>query len=187
MAKQENNIVMKNTSGMFGDQVVFRQRAGETILAAPPIINPNRPITADEELVRDKFKLAVRNAKTAVTNPVKKAAYQAMAKPGQSAFNVAFTDAYFSPEIMEVDSGFYNGVIGDKVTVKAVDNIKVASVFVSVRNAGDVVIEEGNAVDGMDGITWIYTATLANANLNGKFRVTAKDIAGNETILEFNM
>ncbi|MBO9572680.1 MAG: hypothetical protein J7497_10815 [Chitinophagaceae bacterium] len=188
MAKQENNIVMKNARGMFGDQVVFKLRAGETILAAPPIVNTERVITAEEEAVREKFRQTVRFAKAAIKDPAKKEAYLAMAKRGQTAFNVAFSDFYFAPEILEINPDFYNGVVGDIITITAVDNIKVVSVNVRIIGAGDNLIEQGNAADALDGMTWKYAATVANANMAGvKIVATATDIAGNATILEFVM
>lgn len=179
---------MKTTRGMFGDQVVFKQRAGETIVAAPPVTNPNRPITVDEEAVREKFRQSVRYAKAAVKDPVKKEAYLAIAKRGQTAFNVAFTDFYYGPEILEINPDFYNGVIGDIITITAVDNIRVVSVNVRITGAGDSLIEQGNAADGLDGSTWKYAATVANSSMAGvKIVATATDLAGNATILEFVM
>jgi hypothetical protein len=36
MAKQGNNIIMRNTRGMVGKQIVFKRRAGRSYVAAPP-------------------------------------------------------------------------------------------------------------------------------------------------------
>lgn len=181
MATQENNVVMRNASGMFGGQVVFRLRAGKTILAAPPTVNPDREVSADEEAARESFKVAIRHAKALINSPLIKAAYLAIAKPGQSAFNVAFTDVYYAPEILGLGTGNYNGTIGDIIEVEAVDNVKVTAVKVRINNAADQLIEQGDAVVSIDGTTWKYTVTAANANLAGtKIIATALDLAGNE-------
>ena len=38
MARQKNNVVMQNTRGMFGGQVVFKKRAGKGYVAAPSML-----------------------------------------------------------------------------------------------------------------------------------------------------
>lgn len=185
MAKQENNIVMKGTSGMFGGQVVFRQRAGKTVLAAPPTIDPNREISEAEEALRKRFKDAARAASASLADPTVKAAYEAIAKPGQAAFNVAFTDVYYAPEILGILTQGYAGAVGNIISVQAIDNVKVKNVKVRITTAADALIEEGNAVMDIDGITWNYTATALNVNVEGsKIIATAADLAGNETVLE---
>ncbi len=185
MAKQENNIVMRNASGMFGRQVVFRQRAGKTILAAPPTVDPDRPVRAEEQEVRDKFAAIGKHAKAAVKDPSLAAAYLAVAKPGQTAFNVAFADAYYPPEILDVNIANYNGAIGNIIAVQAVDNVQGKSVRVEIRSAVGIIIEQGNALPTTDGITWNYTATTANADVAGaRITAIATDLAGNETIME---
>jgi hypothetical protein len=185
MATQENNVVMRNASGMFGGQVVFRQRAGKTVLAAPPTIDPNRVVTATEEAFRARFKQATRFASGAMSDPLLKETYAAIAKPGQSAFNVAFTDVYYAPEILGILTQNYSGGIGSLIAVQAIDNVRVKTVRVRITTAADVLIEEGNAVVDFDGTTFNYTATVLNASVDGsKIIATAIDLAGNETVLE---
>jgi len=185
MAKQENNIVMMFARGMLGGQVVFKQRAGITILAAPPRVNPNRVISAEEEETRDKFADVIKLAKAAIKNAVKKSQYDALAKPGQTAFNVAFTDAYHAPQVTNIIADEYGGAVGDLINVEATDNVKVDEVRVTVMSATNTIIESGIAIVNAEGNLWTYTATQTNANIPGsKIIATAKDIAGNIGTLE---
>ena len=48
MAKQGNNLIMRNTRGMVGKQIVFKRRAGRSYVAAPPEVNEDRKPTAKQ-------------------------------------------------------------------------------------------------------------------------------------------
>ena len=39
MARQKNNIIMRSTRGMVGEQIVFKRRAGKGYVSAAPEIN----------------------------------------------------------------------------------------------------------------------------------------------------
>lgn len=69
MARQDNNIVMANTRGMIGGQIVFRKDywgKGDSILAAPPQASTATP-SAAQQAQRDTFRSAVDYAKVAQT------------------------------------------------------------------------------------------------------------------------
>jgi hypothetical protein len=181
MARQRNNIIMRSTRGMVGKQIVFKRRAGKSYVAAPPEVNENRIATANQLAAQQRFKTSVAYAKLAMLNINAKEAYYAAAKRGQSAFNVAFNDAYFGPLVLGIISLGYTGAVGGLVVVQATDDFKVNTVKVSIYNPVDVLIEEGAAVAAGDGLNWNYMSTVANANIAGcKIKATATDIPENE-------
>jgi hypothetical protein len=101
-------------------------------------------------------------------------------------YHVAFTDYLKAPNIKSIDAALYQGAIGEKIEIKAVDDFKVTSVHVELRSANDVALESGEAVqDVLNPMNWIYTVTTANQNLAGtKIVAKAKDKPGNITIQE---
>ena len=181
MARSNENIVMAGASGKLGT-IVFRQKAGKTVISRSPKPRTLAP-TAAQLQIQGKFKLAAAYAKTVMLDPVRKDAYKAMAKPGQSAFNVAFSDYFKAPTISAIDTASYTGLVGDLIKIKSTDGFKVVAVKVKIEHADGSLIETGNAVLATDGSGWKYTATQANAVLAGtKVIVTASDTPGNETV-----
>jgi hypothetical protein len=80
---------------------------------------------------------------------------------------------------------FFYVVIGSKISVNVTDDFKVTSVHVQINNSDGSLVEEGEAVQDANGITWVFTATQANASLTGdKIVVTATDNPGNDTTAE---
>ncbi len=111
-----------------------------------------------------------------------KAEYEAQAKPGESAFNVAVADLLHAPDIETIDLSNYTGKVGDTITIRATDDFMVTGVTVSISEADGTLVEKGAAVLGADGLDWVYTATVANANLSGdKIVIQASDLPGNVT------
>lgn len=186
MPRQKNNIVMKTTTGMFGKQVVFKERAGESYVSAPPQFDENREPTASQLQYQQRFKESIAYASEAVKDPALKNLYQAKAKRSQSAHNIAFQDAFHAPVVHEISLG-YRGLVGDLITVQAEDDFKVTAVKITIHDADGELVEEGNAVAGKK-FNWTYTVTQANANVAGsKIRAVATDLAGNEGSLEVTM
>ena len=185
MAKSKNNVITHGLSGLVGDLVVFRQRANKTIVADRPKAFSKPPTTAQLD-IQHRFKKASQYAKNVMFDPLLKEAYQEMAKPGQSAFNVAFRDFQISPEIDEdIDLSGYSGAIGDEITVSAVDDFKVSSVKVDIIKPDLSLAESGYAVQSVNGLDWIYTTTTVNTELTGgKIIFKASDLPGNETVFE---
>lgn len=116
--KQENNSIMRGASGALGKELIFRQRAGKTIISLPPAPRPDAP-TEKQLAIRDRFREAVRYAKKVIADPALKAIYQAKAKPGSSAFNTAITERLqaFSTEMA-------TGVATDKLSVVSEKRLK---------------------------------------------------------------
>lgn len=106
--------------------------------------------------------------------------YQANAKPGQSAYNIAFADYLKAPELRKIMAGEYNGAIGDQILFRIVDNFKLQSVNIRILDSANNVIEQGAATPLDNGLDWQYIATVANPTVIGtNLEVTAKDTPGN--------
>src|SRR5688572_3423223 len=184
MAKQTHNMIMHNTQGMIGKQIVFKKRAGKRYVSAPPEVNANRKPTENQLVAQANFKRSITYAASAVKLAPLRKAYKAVAGRGQSAQNVAFQDAYYGPEVTGIVSQGYTGSIGNVIVVSASDNFKVKEVKVAIHNPANELIEEGQAASNTDGI-WYYLATHPNPDVTGcKIKATAVDIPGNEGSLE---
>ncbi|MRG48258.1 hypothetical protein GFS24_24270 [Chitinophaga sp. SYP-B3965] len=125
MAMLTDNLLLKGASGTFGKQFVFRQRNGKTVICKMP--KPYEKPPTDKQLAnRERFSRANTYAKAAIADPVKKQYYLAMAKPGHSAYNVAFREAFHGPEItkVSVEAGIVTIQVKDSYIV---DNVKVES------------------------------------------------------------
>lgn len=185
MAKSRNNVVTHGLSGLIGDLLVFRQRSGKTIVADRPRLSSKEP-TAFMLAVREKFRKAAIYAKAAIMNPIKKAAYQAVAVGDQTAYNIAFADYQKAPVIEPgYDFSNYTGEIGQVLKVEVTDNFLVTMVKFSILDQSGDLIEEGDADQLPDLLGWSYTVTASNASFTGsKIVVKAYDTPGNESVVE---
>ncbi len=184
----ENDLV-EGSSGRFGKRLIYIRRGDKTIIGrrSAKRRNPNTPL---QQGVRELFAEGVLYAREVIADEVKKALYQAKATGNQSAFNVALSDFCKAPEIRKYSVSDYTGQIGDKISIRAIDDFKVESVKLVIKSSTDSTIEEGLAVLSANGADWIYTATVANPTLPGtKLIMSAADMPGNittqEVILEF--
>ncbi|MFB9120415.1 hypothetical protein ACFFUE_04340 [Bergeyella porcorum] len=179
MAKTINNSITHGVSGKFGEQIVFRQVNGQTLMCKSPISRGKT--SAKQEQQQEKFKKASQYAKRALEDPVLSAGYalEAKRRKGQSAYNVAVADYLISPTIDKVDVSAYTGNVGEKIKIQAYDDYKVEAVKVYIHTSSSLV-EEGEAI--LQGIEWIYTIQTENTNLSGsKITVKVIDTAGNES------
>src|SRR5690349_5208951 len=162
MAEIVHNLAVQGASGMIGKTLVYRQHAGKTYLSAAPQ-KSNKPATKEQVAVRQRFQQAVIYGKTALTNPATKEMYAAGAKEGESAFNVAVADFSKAPDITDVDVISYKGAVGNIIKIHATDDFAVKAVHVKIENADGTPVEEGDAKLDSTGLTYVYTATKANA------------------------
>ncbi|WP_315822295.1 hypothetical protein [Paraflavitalea speifideaquila] len=131
-------------SGIIGDLLLFRQRAGKTFAGKIPV-NEAEP-TASQLAIREKFKAASRYAQQAIAYPAIKQAYLEKATPGQTAFNVAFADYFKKPEILSTDTSGYSGIPGSVIRMQVADNFKIKRVTVLIVTAAGATLEQGEAV-----------------------------------------
>lgn len=179
----ENDLV-EGSSGRFGKRLIYTQRGTKTIVSRRPARKRN-PNTPRQKAVRELFAEGILYAREVIADEVTKAMYQAKARGNQSAFNVALSDYCKAPEISKYSLADYTGQIGDKISIRAIDDFKVQSVKLVIKSSTDNMIEEGQAVLSANGADWIYTATVANPTLAGTTLImSAVDIPGNITSQE---
>ncbi|SIO49269.1 hypothetical protein [Chitinophaga niabensis] len=179
MSKSNDNVITRGASGTFGSQVVFSQRHGNTIMGKPPRTS-NIPPTEKQLAVRDRFLTATQYAKAVNANEAQKAIYKVAAKLGQSAYNVALTDAIKPPEIKEIDRSQYTGLTNSFIRINAVDDFKVASVLVIILSQAGDVLEQGKATVDPNSYYWLYAAQTEIPDLTGcTIKVQAIDLPGN--------
>ncbi len=91
MSITKSNAITKNYRGKFGDQVVFRNRFGHSVMAIPPKRSKTGP-TENQVAARRRFLLASRYAKNILQDPDMLAAYTAKLRDGLSPYILALTD-----------------------------------------------------------------------------------------------
>lgn len=188
MAKTNRNFLTHNYVGKVGKQYSLRNRGDQSIIASLP--KKSKKYGSDQDLsqetVKEKFQRAVLYAKSVRdTNPELMAQYEAKRKGTQSAFNVAFLDAYKGPKLRDLRTDEYEGVVGNPITVEALDNFRVKSVKFILFSADGSKLEEGTGIQAASGFQWGYTTQVANPTVTGtKLRIIAKDIPDNMTVLE---
>lgn len=184
MAHSTDNVILQGAHGTFAKQLVFRQRFGQSILCKRPK-KSNIPPTAAQIAIRERFQAATVYAKSVKANPDLLAMYQAAAKDGLTAYNIALADFFRAPDIRELDVSAYTGAIGNTIRVRAIDDFKVKAVQVSIFSTTNELLEEGAAIIATNGLDWIYTTTKENSTPAGcKIKVQASDLPGNATIKE---
>ena len=183
MAKVADNIVTTGLSGKLGNQLVFRNRDGNTYVSKAP---KKRTVWTPAQMEqRFKFQEAVLYAKNANSDEITHELYSAEAKDGKTTYNIAVADFLNAPQINEIDIANYNGQIGSYIQVRATDDFDVVAVTVTIQNADGSLVESGNAVLQPGSSWWRYTATAANESLaSDKITVRATDIPGNHTDME---
>jgi hypothetical protein len=181
MAQNQENLLLRGTSGTIADMITYRQRAGKTIISKKRG-KSSVPATDTQLGIQEQFRKAVAWAKGAIKDPVVKAMYRAKAALGQSAFNMATADAYNPPKVDGIRTDGYHGAVGDTITVKATDDFAITGLRVSIVDAAGDPVESGDAVLQINETDWLYTATKANAALAGsKITAVATDGPGNST------
>jgi hypothetical protein len=181
MAKSKNNVVTFGLSGKIGNMLVFRQRAGQTIVSKVPEQSKNVSLSQKEQ--RKRFQHATVYAKTAIYDSQTGELYEAAArkKKGITAYNVAVADFYHAPDIETLDLSAYRGVAGDEIRVIVSDDFAVKSVRIKITKTNGMTVEEGQASHG-PGNLWTYVATSNNTISDGdRIVVIASDFPGNIT------
>jgi hypothetical protein len=181
----KNNNFTRGISGAVSHDMVFRKYKKKTSV----YIKTEREseLTDKEKAQRSKFVEATVYGKSIKDNPALEAEYKAWADERDlpNAYAAAVSDFLKGPEISFIDTGKYNGAVGDKIVIKATDNFKVASVEVIITKQDGSIVETGDAVLASNKLTWEYTVTVAHPIAQGDtVTVIASDLPGNNTILE---
>jgi hypothetical protein len=84
------NPLLGEISGKFATGV-FKQLGGQTILCSLPL-KGNKKCTPEQKVHRDIWKVALKETRKILSDPVKRAAYEAKRKPGLSAHNIVMRE-----------------------------------------------------------------------------------------------
>lgn len=184
MAHADNSALLRKLRGMLNKEVVFREWDGKTIVQKAPKKGKSTP---NQEGTRKNFKLAslYANAICKAEDQSLAEAYALVLKPRQNVFSRATEDFMIVPEIKFIRTDGYKGAVGDKITIRAIDDFRVLNVIVEIHSADGALLESGNAVQNINGIDWTYFITKANEPSTGvKIKAIATDVPGHEGILE---
>ncbi|MEO8583654.1 MAG: hypothetical protein ABI415_07645 [Flavitalea sp.] len=185
MARSEGNLFVDGFTGKVGGNMVFRKRRSGSLIVAKNRKRNTLAPTEAQARVREIFREGSIYGKSVMQNPALKAMYEKVAIGNQSAYNLALRDFAKRPEVKSLNTAGYTGQPGSIIVVKAIDDFKVTTVKVSIFSATGDLLEEGDAVVGINGLEWAYTATVLNNAVAGtNIKAIAKDIPGNEGSLE---
>lgn len=178
MAQVGRNIIINGLRGKLGNLIIFRSRGNKTFAYLAPEKRKTQWSAAQKEN-RSHFQEAVLYAKGANADMETKKAYNAVAKPGQHAYNVAIADFMNAPHIDQVDVSEYTGKPGSFIKIMAVDDFRVTEVSVTILNEDGSLVEKGKGVKEQESNWWRYTATAQNSQLTGdKIIIRASDMPG---------
>jgi len=179
MAKVHHNIFVRGLRGSTGDQfVICRTCSGKTIVANKPRFDDNREFTQKQKTHQDAFREATTYANFAKDQPV----YLEMATgTGSTAYNVAISDWFGVPRVLEINVDHWTGEIRQTICVKARGNVMVARVTIVIRDADGNVLEAGEAVRSKAGSAWwnYTTQSLIKMTPFPTVEATAQDLPGN--------
>jgi hypothetical protein len=180
MAKAKMNPVMENMSGAIGD-LVFRRRAGQVVVSRKADIS-GRVLSAGQLNHMERFRQATFYAKASLADSSVRPIYETLAKTkDKPAFALAVGDYLNAPSVDAIDLAGYTGKAGEKIVIRASDDIEVIAVSVAIRDSKGVV-EQGSAA--FEQGYWRYTTQTAVDLAAGSVAVdvTAVDRPGNKTM-----
>ncbi len=99
-----------------------------------------------------------------------------------SAYQWAMIDYYGKPQVLEIDISNWTGEIGQRIQIKAKDNLMVLSVRVRIRenDVSQIELERGEAVQSKtDRLLWTYTTRMTLPQNGIRLEVLAYDLPGN--------
>lgn len=132
---------------------------------------------------QERWKEASARAKQALEDPTVRAFYETIAvERDVHTFVVAFTDFLVPPTFKPLDLSEYKGKVGDKIIIRAKDDIGLTHVDVNIVAQDGTPIEQGQAIeDGVRSGNWSYTATRPVALGTDVFiEIKGVDHAGNK-------
>ena len=166
MSKTRDNALTMNYSGMFGKQMVYRNRDGMSIMAKKPKKSTHTPVES-QIATRRRFRAASRWAKVALQDPTTLAMYAARASGMKTPYILAITNYMRPPEVTQINTSEYTGAIGTPINVVAYDDFEIKGVTVKIADSAGSVFEQGPCVENLSDETWVYTATKEISDLHG--------------------
>ena len=99
--------------------------------------------------------------------------------------NIALADWFHLPEIKEIDLSAWTGQPGQSIRIRALDDVQVTEVTVTIADETDAILEQGAAVAG-DNSWWTYTTTQTAGRSVSQVLVSVKDLPGHITQMTQN-
>ncbi|HLO29658.1 MAG TPA: hypothetical protein VK249_11015 [Anaerolineales bacterium] len=179
MAKAYRNIFFHRLTGATGDQFVNpKTHSGKAIFANKAMFDDQRQHTKTQTTDQAAIREATTYANFAQTQEF----YILKAKRTcTTSYNIALTDWFGAPEVLEINVDDWTGEIGQTIRVKARDNVMVAHVWVVIRDAEDEMLEMGEAVPSEAGSAWwdYTTKSLVKMEPFPIVEALAQDLPGN--------
>lgn len=180
MANYKRNALTKGASGSFGDEFVFRQVDGKTIIAQTP--SEPESVSKFQIAARKRFLEATYYAKSVMAHPGMQQEYAAIAKLKKfrgGAMVAAVTDYLKSGKLVAAYAHQFDSNVGFPVTIVLADNYKAKEMKVTISNKDGTIIENGNASFEFGKTAWVYTTTRQYQGIdNLMVSVTIKDRIG---------
>lgn len=145
-------------SGIFGQQVMLKQRRGQIIMTILPV-KPAREPSTKQTVVRERLKLAAKYGNVVRNDPALAAEYAPKARKGMSVYRQAVNNFLKPPVIREVNTSAYHGKPGEKISVTTLNDFKLTSVTVEIIDLNGIVVEEGKCEFVLPSGNYEYTAT----------------------------
>ncbi len=184
MAKLTNSPLLQCIRGKIGD-FYFRTIRGNSYIACCPKTTGRR--TALQTAQQNRFREATKYAKSKMNDPKMKQLYETgLTDKKHNAYLVAVSDYLNAPTVIEIDTTYYHGRVGDVIPINASDDFDVTRVQVMIKDKEGREIESGEATrDLAYRFHWKYGCRSKNRALAGTtVSATAFDLPGNQGSLE---
>lgn len=183
MARVSRNVLLKGLEGVLGDDlIVKRDKAGRTLICMKPRFKEDRVFSEAQKTQQGRFRRAMAYAKDAVK---REAVYEDLARgTAKTAYNVAISDWFNGPEVVEVDLSGYGVGVGQVIRARVVDDVRVVRVAVEVWDEAGVLVETGEMVE--EGGDWFGFVGVVECPVGGKMVVKGVDLPGHEGVLMVN-
>lgn len=179
MAKLYNHIwILGANDKLDGPLRGFKTHSGKTLIAHKPMFGDNckHPKTQKTQ------KIAVLEATTYANFARMQEVYVKEARrTNTTAYYIAIADWFDAPRVREINVDDWTGEIGQRIHVKARDNVLVTRVSIVIRDVQENVLEMGEAVpSGSGGPWWTYTTkSLVRMTPFPSVEATVYDLPGN--------
>ncbi|MFA0960577.1 hypothetical protein AB9P05_02095 [Roseivirga sp. BDSF3-8] len=184
MAVIENNPWIEGARGMVRGAIVYRQRAGRTIVSARPATS-SKPLSEKQKAHHRRFREATAYSKRVKEDDGLFAKYAAAAEGFISWQNLAVRDYMHAPVVEKVVAEGFTGTAGEVLKVYASDDFGICSLRVTVMDGRGAVLERGECDELIANEVYAYNLKGDVDPVNGvRVRVEAADAAGNVTEYE---
>ena len=173
----------KTYSGVFGNQVLFKSRKGQSRITIPPEKTSKAP-TQKQLDHRILFAASHEYARSAMQDPAMRAAYAEKATKSLPPYKVAANDYLKPPRVRQIDASGYDGNPGEMIFISAIDNFRVVAVNVKIVDPTGTQIEKGECVYSLPTARYVYTASVYVPDLAGVTIIAeATDTPGHKGVL----